>query len=851
MKSMFKGLCLKIIFENKIRLLSALSAFSWLSLPASAQNYSRTEAVSYYDDTSKWVLGQTSRIIVDGVIASEVTYGANAQPVASRSFGKLQQTFSYNADGTVATVSDGNGNTTVLSNWKRGIPQWIRYADGTGESAAVNDNGWITAVADENGYLTSYGYDAMGRINSISYPGGDSTAWNSTMQAFELVPSAEFGIAGGHWRQTIATGNYRKITYFDAFWRPWLTREFDAANEAATQRFQKFSYDHEGRVTFASYPGGSDALTTGTWTQYDALGRTTAVGQDTELDTQALITLTEYLPGNQTRVRSPNGQSTVTGYQVFDQPAYDRPVWIQHPEGAVTEISRDIFGKPTAIRRRSNDGSQALTRTYAYNSNQELCRSVEPETGATLTGYDGAGNVRWSAAGLPMDIGCDTNGASATIAARRVDRGYDARNRIASLTFPDGNGNQRLSYWPDGLTKQITTLNNGVATYNSYSYNKRRLLVGESQGQADGETWAMSSIYDANANLAAHRYPISQTIDYSPNALGQPTRAGAYASAVSYYPNGAIRQFTYGNGILHTMAQNRRQLPGTSQDTHSGIAVLSDSYTYDQNGNVKSITDNASGRNGRGNRSMEYDGLDRLKSASSPMFGNAVYAYDALDNLTKVAIAGRDHSYCYDPYWHLTNIKTGGCGGGTVVGLAYDLQGNLVNKNGQTYAFDFGNRLRSATGKETYRYDGNGRRTQATQTAGIVGSMYDQAGVLRFQKNQRRSKITEYVTLGGSNVAEIEWPFGQAPATKDALTWSAGPGAVRYVVEETIDGLTWTSVYEGDQTTWTSLSRPSSTYAYRVLGCTQNGACSAVSGLSHIKRSAVDIVPLLYQLLLN
>ncbi|NMI16039.1 hypothetical protein, partial [Xanthomonas axonopodis] len=78
----------------------------------------------------------------------------------------------------------------------------------------------------------------------------------------------------------------------------------------------------------------------------------------------------------------------------------------------VTEISRDIFGKPTAIRRRSNDVSQALTRTYAYNSNQELCRSVEPETGATLTGYDGAGNVKWSAAGLPMDIGCDTNGAS-------------------------------------------------------------------------------------------------------------------------------------------------------------------------------------------------------------------------------------------------------------------------------------------------------------------------------------------------------------------------------------------------------------------------------------------------------
>ena len=37
--------------------------------------------------------------------------------------------------------------------------------------------------------------------------------------------------------------------------------------------------------------------------------------------------------------------------------------------------------------------------------------------------------------------------------------------------------------------------------------------------------------------------------------------------------------------------------------------------------------------------------------------------------------------------------------GETVVGLAYDAQGNVRNKNGQLYDFDFGNRLRGrATG---------------------------------------------------------------------------------------------------------------------------------------------------------
>ncbi len=40
-------------------------------------------------------------------------------------------------------------------------------------------------------------------------------------------------------------------------------------------------------------------------------------------------------------------------------------------------------------------------------------------------------------------------------------------------------------------------------------------------------------------------------IDYAPNALGQPTRAGTFATGMAYYPNGAIKEFTYGNGIRH------------------------------------------------------------------------------------------------------------------------------------------------------------------------------------------------------------------------------------------------------------------------------------------------------------
>ncbi|CBA16818.1 RHS repeat domain-containing protein [Xanthomonas albilineans] len=836
----------------------AVNSYDVFARPTSVTRSSafntRSEATAYYDNVNLWVIGQIASVTKTAPGDAQEMYAstydaATALPTRFSRFGKTIQSVAYNADGTVSRVNDGNGNATSLSGWKRGLPQGITYADGSSDSAVIDDRGLISSATDENGYTTSYTYDAMGRLTSITYPWGDTVDWATTGLTFEQVNVAEFGLPAGHWRHTVSTGNATKITYLDGLWRPVLTQEYDAANIDGTRRFDRFIYDHQGHTLFASYPGTSDQLSTGTWTQYNALGRPTSVSHDSE---QGLLTTkTEYLSAYQMRVTDPRGNQTLSGYQVFDQPGYDAPVWIQHSEGANTDINRDIFGKPLSIRRRNADGTVSVTRSYVYDTYQQLCKTVEPETGATAKGYDAAGNLVWSAAGLslPSTSSCDADAAFAS--GRRVDRSYDVRNRIKTLNFPDGNGNQTWSYWPDGLVKQITTINNGIPTYNSYTYNKRRLLIGESQDQADGETWAMGYAYDANGHLAAHRYPSGQTVDYAPNALGQPTQAGSYATGVSYYPNGAIKQFNYGNGIVHTLTQNARQLPDTSQDAYGGIAFLNDGYDYDAGGNVASISDGATGRNQRGNRNMAYDGLDRLTSAVSPMFGTASYSYDALDNLTHVVAPGRDHYYCYDVNWQLANVKTGGCGGSTVIGMSYDPQGNLNNKNGQGFEFDYGNRLRQATGKETYRYDGNGRRTLAIQNAGNIGSLYDQAGALRYQKNQRQSKATDYILLGGSLVAEADWPLGQTSLVKDYLSWGAVAGATRYLVEESVDGVTWTSIYDGNQTNWTSLARSSGSYSYRVTACTANGPCSTVPNVNYIQGSAIDIVPLLYQLLLN
>ncbi|AWV05772.1 type IV secretion protein Rhs [Lysobacter maris] len=874
------------------------TAFDQLARPtrvvrSSSVGFSRTESSEYYDDLPLWVLGQPKKVTCaaatpaesdcDGgadSVVSETVYGWKALPWKTFRFDKPQQVFSYHTTGTsagnVSSVTDGRGNKTLLTSWKRGIPQSITYADGAKQSAQVNDDGTIAWVTDENDSRTCYQYDSMGRLTRVTYPSESSAntcsaaPWNITTQSFAPIATSEYGIPAGHWRQDVATGNGRKKTYFDALWRPLLVREYDSGNLSATERFTRFAYDHEGRVTFASYPSTSSSPAKGVHSTYDALGRPTYVRQDSELDLDQngtldqLVTRTEYLnnvDGYYTKVTNPRGQITRTWYQAFDQPNYETPTAIRHPEGAVTHISRDIFGKPIQIRRsNSNDpsgGTVAVDRNYVYNGSQELCRVNEPETGDTYMGYDAAGNLAWSAAGYnSTGTGCLS---ASQVAARRVDRSYDARNRLKTLTFPDGNGNQQWSYWPNGQVRQVTTQNDGVAVYNSYTYFRRGLLIGESQSQADGEARTMGYTYNPNGHLSGHRYPTGQEVAYEPNALGQPGRAGVYATGASYYPNGALKQFTYGNGIVHTLSQNARGLPDTSTDAYGSTKFLSDSYDYDANGNVAAITDGATGRNQRGNRDMVYDGLDRLTSTISPMFGTATYAYDVLDNLTRVSVSGgaspRNHYYCYNSQSQLAFVRTGAvCSGGSASpaahALSYDPQGNLSQKNAMLFDFDYGNRLREAAG-EHYRYDGHGRRVQSDSTAGKIGSMYDQGGVLRYQKNRRKDKATEYIMLGGSLVAKADWPVDHELSTKDYVTWTPVPGVTRYVIEESVDGLTWTTVYEGSDTDWASLARPEGVYTYRVLACTDAGVCTEVTTVAHVQRPAVSIVPMLYQLLLN
>lgn len=740
---------------------------------------SRTVTTAYYDDLSNWVLGQISSTSMlatavpcntstatDADLTSCTIYYPDTDLLKQTyQFGRLVASATWYGDGTLASVKDGNNQTTSYPSWKRGLPTEVDFADGTSEFATISDAGWITALKDENGFTTDYGYDPMGRLSVIDYPTGDSVNWNATSISFTPTGAGQYGTADDAWVQSIKTGNDVTNTYFDALWRPLVTEHYDNGNVNGTMSQVVDGYDAGGRKVFQSYPTRSATSYTqslpGIHTSYDALDRLTEVDQDSDIG--SLPTTTQYLSGFRTEVTSPNeqgtGVSTITSYLAYGEPTTQWPISITAPEGELTDIDRDAFGKPLTITRTGTaSGSPSLTQTFTYNGYQQLCGHTDPESGTTAYGYDGAGNLAWSASGLDASTGCySEDDASAT--GRMVTRTYYPRNWLKTITYPDGFSNASFGYYADGKLESQSVANGGFPVSTMYTYNKRRLLTSETESLPGTSAFAIGYGYDANGHLASVVYPDGRTITYLPNALGQPTQVGTYATNAQYFPNGTIQSYTYGSGAVYTATEDKRGLVGHSVDSQNGTAAMDFTYNYDGDGNVAAITD---GISSAGDVDMTYDLLDRLKEADSQRFGPpgsdaAIYKYDDFDNLTSAALGNQSSfNYAYNAKNQLAAL-TDPSTGNDEVEYQYDVQGNLASKNAQTYQFDMANRLEGASGLANYRYDAAGRRAQKVEltTGKTLDSDYSEAGLLMYQWDPATLNATDYIYLGDTLVSRV------------------------------------------------------------------------------------------------
>ncbi len=743
-----------------------ITAFDTYARPAtvvksSSAGYSKTDVTTYDNNTGLWVVGQVATVAVDGTQASKTIYNTDARPSEIWQFGKKQYDITYHASGAdignVSTVTDRNNHATSYTNYERGIAKNVGFSDGHLESATVNNIGLVTsittAITAQDNVTTFYDYNATsGRLEKIRYPTGGPT-WNE--KNFSFVPiGQDYGLLAGHWRQTVTQGNAKTETDFDALWRPVVTKTLDTADQPGTQRMTLNKYDYAGRTTFASYVKPDIALFTsspdGVTSSYDVIGRLTATHAASELG--ALGTSIVYESGAKKKVTNPRGYVTTTSYQAFDAPSDDAPTLIVEPgtlstDTVTTTILRDSFGKPLTMTRTGTEqfggSTQTVERSYQYDDYERLCLTREPESGASLIGYDDADNIEWRASGQTIANG--TTCENATVAAnRKINYQYDERNRPILTTFGDNSPSITTTYTDDGLPWTVTS-DGSVWTY---LYNNRRLLMSESL-TIGGATYPFGHTYNVNGHESVLTYPDLSTVDYAPNALGEATQAWPYAIGVTRHPNGAIANFSYANGVVHEGTQTVRGLPKKSTDALGSTNILNDEYAWDENGNVTSII--STNTPDRPSRTMQYDARDRLSGTGfdkrliqwDPDLAAAVsFSYDPLDNLRSYSTGtnGRDYTHLYDASNRLDEIRNAS----NAVVYDYSYAGTAGERgvvtgrnlgsgfNVQNYTVGLDERVRGLTGSITrfYKYDGLGRRTQLLSDTDTAVQVYSQAGKL-------------------------------------------------------------------------------------------------------------------------
>ncbi|PYE30151.1 hypothetical protein DFP83_1251, partial [Idiomarina fontislapidosi] len=701
---------------------------------------------TFYNDTTNWLIGLPASHAVSSNDSDYTTtqattyYGATSSYPSQVNyhyrFGRwITRYDSYYTSGT----QSGLPNKVQLN----GANRWVRYANyyrgiaravSTPQSEStttqtttkqVDSNGWVTQQTDFEGHCVNFAHDSLGRVVRID---PCNSAWADTLIDYTTTGGSEGypNVTAGMLKQTVTHGAQQKQTYYDGLHRAIFVVNEDVTN-SATARFQRMQYDGYNRLIFNSHPSTSASTPYGTKTYYDGIGRIIHVN-DTAVSG---ATSYQYLTQNRTRVTDNKGNVTTTRYLSYGSPSQSQATTIQSPEGVTTELTYNVFDQLTRV---SQGG---LTEYRVYDGYQQLCKTVRADVGNTAYHYGAAGQLLWQARGDSVSnntSSCD--GSVSTV--DKVDMSYGNRGQLLRVDYGDGTPSKTYHYDKNGL---ITELTFGTVTQ-SYTYNDLGLVTQETLA-VDGHSFTLSHHYNNLGYLSSETYPSGATLNYAPNALGQPTRVGSYATQASYFANGMIKRHNYGNGFVHVATQNARGLPATWYDLRNGQYALNYGLHYDANNNVTFWDDKLSNAY---DMQASYDGLDRLATITDSYLGSGSLSYDAMGNITRYQLGTQVLNYSYGSTKRLNSVS-----GASSYVFGYDDLGNVVDNGQMSFSYNAAQQMLSA-GSAQYDYDGNDKRVKVNDSEGVSYSFYSQSGRLVYRL--QGSTDIDYYYLGDKLIAK-------------------------------------------------------------------------------------------------
>lgn len=551
------------------------------------------------------------------------------------------QTFSYDAQGNLASTTDAVGLTT-------------RYT----EYDAV---GKLVEMIDSNNTTTRFTYDDRDRVVAVAVtPSGAS--------ASEITAFAYDG-AGQLRREQLPNGRAVNYVYDDAGRLRQISDDLgnrivytlnNAGDQIKEERFDpedrlaelvEFAYDNLGRLRESKGAGVGEITRYG----YDGSNNVTSIQE------------------------AGRAQAHVNQYDALDR----------------LSLTIDPLNGRVAYRYDSQDNLREVTdprglRTaYAYNGFNELITLTSPDTGTAQYAYDPAGN---------MVRRTDARNVVSTYA-------YDASNRLLSAIYPDETLSYAYDEASGGAGRRgrLTSMGDGSGR-TSYTYDAHGRMIAKTQ-QLGADTNAtgrrtLGLAYTGDA-VSAISMPSGATVSYRLGADGKPgevhVNGQRVLEGVRYHPstdiaswntvagryqrtfdlNGRIESFSSGNSTADIEYDVAGRLTGLDDWTYgyddldrltaAADGTMSLGWEYDASGNrLAERVDGVSSAYtiaGTSNRLMavngtawDYDAAGNATSASGLTFvyssrGRMIearrgvarvagYAYNAVGERVCVASAG-------------------------------------------------------------------------------------------------------------------------------------------------------------------------------------------------------------------
>ncbi|MER6029631.1 RHS repeat-associated core domain-containing protein [Streptomyces sp. NPDC001851] len=721
--------------------------------------------------------GRTTRLVHDSV----GRYSQIFKPteIADYPSGDPSMRFTYvlptgtNSDG-VPDAINGPARTTTAVLQSSGT--WLtsyQYIDGLGRTRETQS----TAPDGTGRTVVSTRYDTSGNVTGTSAPFYNSSAAGSGMvlPTVDVLPSYTDPVIdwagratqtqilvngtpqpaghtrtyyyGDHTTTVPATGE-RTDTYTDVFGQTTKVVEHGPNGSQSTS----YEYTRSGHLKQIT-----DAKGNTTGYTYNWLG-----DRLTTQDPDAGSSSTTYDENGQVATTT-DGNSTQLTYQ-YD--ALQRLRTVSQGSTPLSELTYDSAG--------GGVGELASSTTYANGKAYTQ----------TVTGYDSRGRITGRTYVIPDD-------GSGFANSYKFTYGYDLADHMTSVSYPEV-GDAATGHLPaETVTTTYTAqglpskLSSALATYqSSIGFDRLGRLNARAFGASGGADATVNRAYsfdDANGSGALSGVKTTVTAGGTNTVAQDDSYSRDLGGQVTGVTDGVAKQsecYAYDELNRLTRAWTTQATDGCSgaaaHDLSSSLDPYDQSYTYDELGNLKSVTDTTAG--GTATKNYTYPGYGAGGSAYTPgqahphavtQAGSDTFTYTGAGQMHTRTVNGVSSTIDWNAQNRVSRITQHKPTGDDVSAYVYDTDGNLLlrtsPKENVLYLEDH----------ELHRVNGVVKATRLYSAAGTTVAMRTGVdsgnGKLTWLLDDGQASASLLITMGGVITRRRYTPFGRQRNVGGAL----------------------------------------------------------------------------------